>query len=118
MFDHVIAARNGGFAADAVHPSDMDHTKLITDPIDPTGKYVLTTRCRTGRSVRGFKLPPACGFQERRDLEAVIVKALESMTGDLKGKYYGLNGSQSTKNAMDKEKEEHLRNSGNLFQEV
>merc|ERR1712061_380264 len=31
--------------------------------------------------------------------------------------YYGLCGPQSTDSPMDKEKEEHLRNKGNLFQE-
>jgi len=117
VFDHVIAKRNGGFGPDAKHVSNMDPSQLSKTEIDPTGKYVLTTRCRTGRSVRGFKLPPATEFQERRDLEALIVKALSSMDGELKGKYYGLCGSQSTDTPMDKEKEEHLRKSGNLFQE-
>jgi len=117
VFDHVIAKRNGGFAPDAKHVSNMDPSQLSQTEIDPTGKYVLTTRCRTGRSVRGFKLPPATEFQERRDLEALIIKALGSMEGELKGKYYGLCGSKSTDTPMDKEKEEKLRKSGNLFQE-
>merc|ERR1719401_3246719 len=117
VFDHVIAKRNGGFGPDAKHISNMDPSQLSQTEIDPTGKYVLTTRCRTGRSVRGFKLPPATEFQERRDLEALIVKALNQMDGELKGKYYGLCGSQSTDSAMDKDKEERLRKSGNLFQE-
>merc|ERR1719168_54965 len=30
----------------------MNPANLSKTPIDPTGKYVLTTRCRTGRSVR------------------------------------------------------------------
>jgi len=117
VFDHVIAKRNGGFGPEAKHVSNMDPAQLSTTEIDPTGKYVLTTRCRTGRSVRGFKLPPATGFQERRDLEALIVKALKTMDGELKGEYFGLCGSQSTETPMDKDKEERLRKSGNLFQE-
>jgi len=117
IFDHVIAKRNGGFGPDARHPSNMDYTQLSKTEIDADGNYVMTTRCRTGRSVRGFPLPPACSFEQRRELERVIVKALESMEGDLKGKYYGLFGSKSTNNPMDKEKEERLRKSGNLFQE-
>merc|ERR1711971_742858 len=39
------------------------------------------------------------------------------MGGELKGKYYPLNGSQSMDGAMDGDKEERLRKNGNLFQE-
>ena len=60
-------ARHNGYAADAKHPTDLDTSKLSKTKIDPTGKYVLTTRCRTGRSVRGFLLPPVISFEERRE---------------------------------------------------
>merc|ERR1712119_235217 len=46
FFDPVISARRGGYAADAKHPTDMNPANLSKTPIDPTGKYVLTTRCR------------------------------------------------------------------------
>lgn len=117
MFDEVISARHGGYAPDAKHPSDMDITKLSQTPIDPTGKYVITTRCRTGRSVRGLPLPPSCSFEQRRELEQCILKALNALDGDLKGAYFGLRGSQSTDQAMDDTKEKELRDNGNLFQE-
>ena len=58
IFDPVISARHNGYAADAKHVTDLDITKLSDTKIDPTGNYTLTSRCRTGRSVRGFKLPP------------------------------------------------------------
>jgi len=98
----------------------MNPENLSTTPIDPTGKYVLTTRCRTGRSVRGTRLPPCCSFEERRELERVIVKGLMGLTGDLKGDYFPLHGSRSYADkptGMSVEKEEELRNNGNLFQE-
>jgi len=93
---------------------------LSKTDIDPEGKYVLTTRVRTGRSVKGFRLPPTITFEERRTLEALVVKALLNMEGDLKGDYYPLNGSHSyspKSNGMTEEKEEELRKCGNLFQE-
>jgi len=62
VMDPVVSLRHGGYAADAVHPTDMDITKLSTRKIDPTGKYVRTTRCRTGRSLKGFRLPPCNSF--------------------------------------------------------
>ena len=120
LFDPVISARHNGYASDAKHPTDLDTSKLSTTKIDPTGKYVLTTRCRTGRSVRGFRLPPCVDFEERRRLEGVIVKSLLSLQGDLKGDYFPLAGSKSYEpkpNGMTLEKEEQLRSAGNLFQE-
>ena len=95
LFDIVIEKRNGGFGADAVHPTDLDIEKVSKTKIDPDGKYVLTTRCRTGRSVRGLPLPPACSFEQRRETERVIVKGLNNLEGELKGKYFPLHGSQS-----------------------
>ena len=67
----------------------MDPSKLSTTKIDPTGKYILTSRCRTGRSVRGIRLPPAITFEERRKLEQIVTDALAELTGELKGEYFG-----------------------------
>ena len=120
LFDPVVSARHNGYAADAHHPTDLDVSKLSKTKIDPTGNYVLTTRCRTGRSVRGFRLPPCCDFEERRKLEDIIVKSLLSLQGDLQGDYFPLHGSKSyapKPNGMSLEKEDELRTNGNLFQE-
>jgi creatine kinase len=97
----------------------MDLAKLSGTKIDPDDKYVLTTRCRTGRSVRGLPLPPSCSFEQRRETERVIVNGLNKLEGELKGKYFPLNGSRSMGDdaGMSKEKEEALRSNGNLFQE-
>jgi len=120
FFDPVISGRHNGYAADASHPTDLDVSKLSKTKIDPTGKYILTSRCRTGRSVRGTRLPPCTTFAERREVERVVVKGLLAMDGDLKGDYFPLNGSRSyapKPNGMSVEKEESLRSNGNLFQE-
>jgi len=120
FFDPVISDRHNGYAANAKHPTDLDVSKLSTTKIDPTGKYVLTSRCRTGRSVRGTRLPPCTTFEERREVERVVVKGLLNMTGDLAGDYFPLAGSRSyapKPNGMSHEKEESLRSRGNLFQE-
>lgn len=45
---------------------------------------------RTGRSIRGLSLPPACTRAERREVENVVVTALAGLKGDLAGKYYSL----------------------------
>ena len=54
-------------------------------------------------------------------LERVIVKGLLGLTGELKGDYYPLHGSRSyaeKPTGMSVEKEEELRNNGNLFQVI
>lgn len=53
-------------------------------------RYVLSSRVRTGRSIRGLSLPPACSRAERREVENVAVTALAGLKGDLAGRYYRL----------------------------
>jgi len=126
LFDPVIDKAHHGFPAHARHRTDLNHQKLSTTRIDPTCnsdgqcKYVMTSRVLTGRSVRGMRLPPAIGFEERRELERVLVKTLLKLDGDLKGDYYPLRGSKSYRpkpNGMTQAMEEELRSCGNLFKE-
>lgn len=44
------------------------------DDLDPN--YVLSSRVRTGRSVRGFCLPPHCSRGERRAIENLSVEGM------------------------------------------
>lgn len=53
-------------------------------------RYVLSSRVRTGRSIRGLSLPPACSRAERREVERVAVTALAGLKDDLAGRYYSL----------------------------
>jgi ATP:guanido phosphotransferase, C-terminal catalytic domain/ATP:guanido phosphotransferase, N-terminal domain len=129
LFDPVCSARHNHRDMSERHQSDMDVSKLSKRAIDPTGRYCLTTRCRTGRSIHGYPLPPSCSFQDRRAIEKAIVSGLLELDGELDGDYYGLHGSKSTatwgpdllgeaaSKMMDTAKEEELRSNGNLFQE-
>jgi len=120
LFDAVVDARHNGYGPNDKHPTDMDPNNLSSTQVDPTGKYILTSRCRTGRSVRGFRLPPCNSFEERRKIEELVVSGLLKLDGDLKGDYYPLRGSRSyapKTGGMSEAMEEGLRNAGNLFQE-
>ena len=65
LMDPIIEARHGGYKADAKHPTDLDFTKITGgEDLDPA--YVLSSRVRTGRSIRGIALPPHCTRAERR----------------------------------------------------
>jgi creatine kinase len=110
--------------------------------MDPFNAYVRTARVRTGRSVKGFTLPPSNTFQARRDLEKKITDALlllgkkdsacykdnadaDTLADLFKGHYYPLPGNKSNPqkddldlpDGMAKEKGEELLSKGNLFQE-
>ncbi|XP_070542051.1 creatine kinase, testis isozyme-like [Ptychodera flava] len=89
LFEPVIGDRHPGFGRNDKHPTDLDHTKIKGGVLDD--KYVLSSRCRTGRSIRGLSLPPACTRAERREVERVVVDALGDLKGELSGKYYPLN---------------------------
>merc|ERR1719353_925624 len=120
LFDPVIDIRHGGYPATAKHPTDLDVTKLSTTPIDPTGKYVISTRVRTGRSIRGLRLPPCCARSERREVERIMAKSLLGLEGELKGDYFPLAYSQSyvpKPGGMSMEEEEKMREEHFLFQE-
>ncbi len=78
----MIDERHGGYPKDAKHPTDLDHSKLKGGQFDE--KYVLSSRVRTGRSIRGFSLPPACTRAERREVEKVrqnISKKIQTRNG-------------------------------------
>ena len=107
IFDPVIEARHNGFKKTDMHKTDIDPSHLVGgDNLDPN--YVLSSRVRTGRSIRGFCLPPFCSRAERRAVEKVSMAALESLEGPLKGKYYPLG-------KMTEEEQQHLIDDHFLF---
>ncbi|XP_010010425.1 PREDICTED: creatine kinase B-type isoform X1 [Nestor notabilis] len=89
LFDPVIEDRHGGYKPTDQHKTDLNADNLQGgDDLDPN--YVLSSRVRTGRSIRGFCLPPHCSRGERRAIEKLSVEALGSLEGDLQGTYYAL----------------------------
>ncbi|XP_023699003.1 creatine kinase, mitochondrial 2a (sarcomeric) [Paramormyrops kingsleyae] len=89
IFDPVIKDRHNGYDPRRMkHPTDLDSSKITSGMFDD--RYVLSSRVRTGRSIRGLSLPPACSRAERREVERVVVQALSGLKGDLSGKYYSL----------------------------
>ncbi|XP_060004961.1 creatine kinase U-type, mitochondrial isoform X2 [Lagenorhynchus albirostris] len=89
LFDPVIQERHNGYNPQTMkHTTDLDASKIRSGYFDE--RYVLSTRVRTGRSIRGLSLPPACTRAERREVERVVVEALSGLKGDLAGRYYRL----------------------------
>jgi len=89
LLDPVIEDRHGGYKPSDKHKTDLNPANLKGgDDLDPN--YVLSSRVRTGRSIRGISLPPHCSRGERRAVEKLSIEALAALSGDLKGKYYAL----------------------------
>ncbi|XP_041100528.1 creatine kinase S-type, mitochondrial [Polyodon spathula] len=89
IFDPVIKERHNGYDPRSMkHYTDLDSSKITHGQFDE--RYVLSSRVRTGRSIRGLSLPPACSRAERREVEHVAVQALAGLKGDLAGRYYRL----------------------------
>lgn len=88
FFDVIVDKRHGGYAPNAKHKTDLDWTKLKGGDFDP--KYVLSSRVRTGRSIKGYAFPPHCTRAERRGVETAVTDALGTLEGEFKGKYYPL----------------------------
>lgn len=97
LLDPVIMDRHGGYKPTDKHKTDLNAANLKVlqpvwlgkcdtraealifvllcqggDDLDPN--YVLSSRVRTGRSVRGFCLPPHCSRGERRAVEQLSIE--------------------------------------------
>ena len=90
LMDPIIMDRHNGFGPNDVHKTDLDASKIKGGNFDE--KYVLSSRVRTGRSIKGHSLPPHCTRAERRSVEHIVTSALNSLQGDLSGTYYPLSG--------------------------
>uniref|UniRef100_A0A8C9YKS7 creatine kinase n=1 Tax=Sander lucioperca TaxID=283035 RepID=A0A8C9YKS7_SANLU len=91
LLDPIISDRHGGYKPTDKHKTDLNFENLKGgDDLDPN--YVLSSRVRTGRSIKGFTLPPHNSRGERRGIEKLSIEALSSLEGEFKGKYYPLSG--------------------------
>ncbi|TRY54847.1 hypothetical protein DNTS_001808 [Danionella cerebrum] len=105
LYNPVIKERHNGYDPCTMkHPTDLDASKIKGGLFDEN--YVLSSRVRTGRSIRGLSLPPACTRAERREVERVVIDALGGLKEDLAGKYYSL--SQMTEQEQQQLIDDHF----------
>ena len=69
---------------------------------DPEKRYIQSTRIRVARNLKNFDFPPHINLSCRRKLEKIIISALKTLKGKLKGQYYSFENSDSQKNLNKK----------------
>eukprot|EP00794_Sanderia_malayensis_P009510 gene9510-biopygen7851 len=88
LMDTIIEKRHNGFKKTDSHVTEFDASKIKGGNFDEN--YVLSSRCRTGRAIKNYSLPPHCTRAERREVERVVKNALDKLTGEMSGTYYPL----------------------------
>jgi len=89
LFDKIIEDYHG-FSTTDRHKSDLSVETLTIPNLELAQKYIVSTRIRVGRNVKGFPLGTAISKEERDAVEALVVKALKNLEGELAGMYYPL----------------------------
>lgn len=75
-------------------PEGKAHVSDFTVPdlplMDQEGKYILSTRIRAARNLKGYEFPPQISPSHRKELEKTVIKALGELEEDLGGEYVSL----------------------------
>ncbi|XP_063225406.1 arginine kinase-like [Bacillus rossius redtenbacheri] len=110
LFDPIIEDYHGGFKKTDKHPpKDWGDVDCMGN-LDPTGKYIISTRVRCGRSMEGYPFNPCLTEAQYKEMEEKVSTTLSGLEGELKGKYYPLTG-------MDKDTQQKLIDDHFLFKE-
>ncbi|MDA3787296.1 MAG: phosphagen kinase [Desulfobacula sp.] len=114
VFDPVIQEYHEG-VENLKHKSDI--RKLNLPVLDPEGKYILSTRIRVARNLKGFNFPCHMTLFQRSELEKKIITALSCLKGNLKGNYYSF--EHTDKNQLKQlETKNFLFQKGDRFQDA
>merc|ERR1711988_1505195 len=90
FFDKIIEAYHGHKPSDK-HISSMDYNTLKCPPFAPDAdKMINSTRIRVARNLAAYPLGTQISRAERKEIETLVVSALNEFDGELKGKYYSL----------------------------
>ncbi len=109
LLDPIIEEYHG-FTKEDSHQSNMNPDDLNAPNPDPEGKFIVSTRIRVGRNMDNMPLGPAISKKQRDQVEASVVKGLNTLEGELEGNYYPLLG-------MPKEVQDDLIKDHFLFKE-
>ncbi|XP_013791403.1 arginine kinase-like [Limulus polyphemus] len=110
LFNPIIDDYHGGFKATDKHPAkEWGDINTLVD-LDPTGKFIISTRVRCGRSLQGYPFNPCLTEEQYKEMEQKVSSTLSGLHDELKGTYYPLTG-------MDKATQQQLIDDHFLFKE-
>ena len=110
IFDPVIEDYHGGFSRTDMHPPPTYEGSMEFGDLDPDGRYIVSTRIRCGRSIKGIPFNPNMSEDDYLDMEKKVSEALSKLGGDLAGEYKPLDG-------MDPDEQRQLIDQHFLFKE-
>lgn len=71
----------------------MDPSVLVNDELAPEdAAMIASTRIRVGRNLDGYPLGPGVTKEQRLEIMNHVVEACNKFEGELKGKFYPLEG--------------------------
>ncbi|KAH7637114.1 arginine kinase isoform X1 [Dermatophagoides farinae] len=110
LFDPIIDDYHKGFKPTDKHPqTDFGNIEHFVN-VDPKNEYVISTRVRCGRSLKGYPFNPMLTEAQYKEMETKVKGQLATFEGELKGTYYPLLG-------MDKATQQKLIDDHFLFKE-
>ena len=98
FFDKIIQEYHG-FSKTDKHKSDLNADNLNAENPDPKNEYIVSTRIRVGRNLDELPLGPAISDEHRDEVERLVSQTLNSLTGELAGKYYPIAGMSQENSA-------------------
>lgn len=89
LFDPIIQEYHN-FSKTDKHRSNFNPLDLHASNPDIEGKYILSTRIRVGRNIKGIPLGASISKEQRLYVEKKVSQTLKSFNGNLSGTYYSL----------------------------
>ena len=89
---------------------------LLQDP-DPDKQFILSTRVRVARNIRGYNFTNHIDLSSRKLLEKTVIDALAQLNGNLEGKYHPFATLDDTQIELLKEQKLFFEK-GDRFQEA
>ena len=103
LFDSIIYEYHG-FKKEDLHKRNLNIDDLNISEFGDEDSFIVSTRIRVGRNLKDIPLGPAITNKQRQKVEKIVSSTLSSLEGELKGKYYPLNGmSQDIQNQLIKD---------------
>ncbi len=90
LFDAIINEYHN-ISKDQIHQSDLSLPDLPC--LDPDGRYILSTRIRAARNIKGFNFCCHMDLPQRRNIEKKIVSFLDKPDSPLTGMYVSFENS-------------------------